>query len=97
MVEDDQFGVGADGILHVGRVEHSIRRTGYDGQCHALLFQPAQGAHDGVVFHAAGDDVVAGCSRPRNARLSASVTLGPKTTRSGSGALKRSPPPGVSS
>ena len=51
--------VGAQGILQAFRLQRTVGGAGHTGQFQALFFKLAQRAHDRVVLHAAGDDVVA--------------------------------------
>ena len=51
MREDQQPSIGADHRLDGVQPQASVRKAGDPVKCYALLGQPLQGAHHGVVFH----------------------------------------------
>lgn len=76
VIDDDETRAGADGIFDFLRVDRAVGLGVGDGQPDAGAFEGAQGAHDGVVFHAGGDDVVARAEQAAEDEIKAGSGVG---------------------
>ena len=65
MGHDDQTGLRPNGGTDIIGIEQAVTRAGNHGKLHPLRLQKAQGPHDGIMFHARRNDVVARLKKPR--------------------------------